>query len=79
MHSKTYYSISKYKIFLTLIFFQYVSFGLNSLDTQLWILIFGVINFKSLITTGKNKVYFLIILLNGLFLATVHWFTVIFI
>mgnify|MGYP000067623990 CR=1 FL=1 len=67
MHSKTYYSISKYKIFLTLIFFQYVSFGLNSLDTQLWILIFGIINFKSLITTGKNKVYFSIILFLPIF------------
>lgn len=62
MHNKTYYSITKYKIFLTLIFFQYVSFGLNSLDTQLWIIIFGIINFKSLITTFKNKIYFTIVL-----------------
>lgn len=67
--------ISKYKVFLTLIFFQFVSFRTNDLDTQPWIFFFGVLFFSDLITKYKefyNLIYFILIPITVQLIATLY-------
>jgi hypothetical protein len=76
---------SKYFIFLILVFFPFVSFGINNMDTQPWIIIFAIIFFKDvfLIKININIIIFtatllLIIQLFGFFIYFgVAWFYII--
>lgn len=73
---------SKYFIFLVLVFFPFVSFGFNDMDTQPWIIIFAIIFFKDVLSNKANTnfliftaIILMIIQLFGLFIYFgVAWF-----
>ena len=53
---------SKYYIFLLIVFFPFISFGTNDMDTQPWILIFALIFYKDFISSKKFVKTFLFII-----------------
>ncbi len=62
---------SKYLIFLFIVFFPFVSFGTNDLDTQPWIIIFAIIFFKDIIS---KKIYINILIYTALILLVIQLF-----
>jgi hypothetical protein len=61
-------SISKYLVFLVFVFFPFISFGTNSLDTQPWIIILSLFLARDIFYTYRN-VAILVILLTAIFFS----------
>jgi hypothetical protein len=54
--------LSKYKLFLFLVFYPYISFHLNNLDSQPWLIFFGLFFFNTIFLTKSNFKLFIIFL-----------------
>lgn len=66
------YTISKYAIFLILVFFPYVSFGTNQMDTQPWVLLFAIIFYKDFLLSRRSLriiSFFIILILTAQIIA----------